>query len=148
MANNAEVDLVKLVADAQRVGQEHQKLTDAISEEHKAEAALLAKVVEAVRPALKALSSRLKVYERTWWPDGVSTDTQTRIRINPGSSGEIVRTNFWDNMQLGRSSIFKSVVEVWTKSGWVVLFELSQDRDFTHTLLRIKAAKVLQLRDT
>lgn len=55
---------------------QHSALTAAIDEEATAEAALLARVVELVRPALKALSSRLKASERVWWPTNVETASE------------------------------------------------------------------------
>jgi len=55
---------------------QHGALTEAIEEEATAEAALLARVVDLVRPALRALSSRLLASERVFWPDSVSTATE------------------------------------------------------------------------
>lgn len=55
---------------------QHGALVAAIDEETTAEAALLEKVVDLVRPALKALSSRLLASERVFWPDSVSTATE------------------------------------------------------------------------
>lgn len=55
---------------------QHGALVAAIEEEATAEAALLARVVDIVRPALRALSSRLLASERVFWPDNVSTATE------------------------------------------------------------------------
>jgi hypothetical protein len=58
------------------VAEQYATMQTAIEEERAAEADLLAQIVEAVRPALRALSSRLKASERTWWPDRVCTATE------------------------------------------------------------------------
>ena len=70
-----------LAALATQVGEQHDTMAEAFEEERAAEAALLEKIVDAVRPALKALSSRLKASERTWWP--TSTETATARTDHP-----------------------------------------------------------------
>ena len=66
---------------ARQVAEQHDTMNEAFEEERAAEAALLEKIVDAVRPALKALSSRLKASERTWWP--TSTETATERTDHP-----------------------------------------------------------------
>lgn len=61
---------------AAKVADQHGTMQAAIDEEREAEAQLLGQIVDAIRPALKALSSRLKASERVWWPDNVSTATE------------------------------------------------------------------------
>ena len=61
---------------ARQVAEQHVEMSDAISDERSAEEALLAQIVEAVRPALRALSNRLRASRRVWWPDNVSTATE------------------------------------------------------------------------
>ncbi len=61
---------------ASQVGEQHTVMTSAFEEERAAEAALLAQIVDAVRPALKALSNRLKASERVWWPTSVETASE------------------------------------------------------------------------
>ncbi len=58
------------------VAEQHGALQTAIADEREAEAQLLEKIVDAVRPALKALSSRIRATERVFWPDSVSTATE------------------------------------------------------------------------
>lgn len=65
-----------LAALAATVAGQHGELEAAVEEKRAAEAELLGKVVEAARPALRALSSRILRSERTWWPDSVSTATE------------------------------------------------------------------------
>ncbi|HPA50134.1 MAG TPA: hypothetical protein PLP50_00915 [Thermoanaerobaculia bacterium] len=61
---------------AANVAAQHDEMTAAVEEERAAEERLLGQLVEAVRPALRALSSRLLASERTFWPDNVSTATE------------------------------------------------------------------------
>lgn len=61
---------------ARTVADQHGTLAEAIADERDAEAALLAQIVESVRPALRALSSRLKASERTFWPDNAAPATE------------------------------------------------------------------------
>lgn len=63
---------------------QHGALAEAIEEEATAEAALLARVVDLVRPALRALSSRLLASERVFWPDSVSTATEKSFHEERG----------------------------------------------------------------
>jgi hypothetical protein len=70
-----------LAALATQVGAQHDTMAEAFEGERAAEAALLEQIVAAVRPALKALSSRLKASERTWWP--TSTETATERTDHP-----------------------------------------------------------------
>lgn len=58
------------------VAEQHATLQAAIDEQRQAEEELLEKLVESVRPALRALSSRLKASERMWWPTSVETATE------------------------------------------------------------------------
>jgi hypothetical protein len=68
--------LATLARLAPVVEAQHGALVAAIDEEATAEAALLERVVELVRPALKALSSRLKAGERVWWPTSTETASE------------------------------------------------------------------------
>ena len=61
---------------ARQVAAQHAEMTSAISDERAAEEELLARIVDSVKPALRALSSRLLASERTFWPDSVSTATE------------------------------------------------------------------------
>jgi hypothetical protein len=61
---------------SRKVAEQHSDLEAAVGEERAAEEELLGKLVDAVRPALKALSSRLKATERVWWPTSVETATE------------------------------------------------------------------------
>lgn len=61
---------------AANVAAQHDEMTAAVEEERAAEERLLGQLVEAVRPALRALSSRLLESERVWWPDNISTATE------------------------------------------------------------------------
>ena len=61
---------------ASHVSEQHTIMTSAFEEERDAEAALLGQIVDAVRPALKALSNRLKASERVWWPTNAETASQ------------------------------------------------------------------------
>ena len=68
--------LATLARLAPVVEAQHGALVAAIDEEATAEAALLARVVDLVRPALRALSSRLKASERVWWPTSTETASE------------------------------------------------------------------------
>lgn len=70
-----DIDLTKLAATAQTVATEHEALTSAITDRQKAEASLLARVVEALTPALPALVSPIRTSERTYWPTSATTAT-------------------------------------------------------------------------
>jgi len=67
------MDIENLAAKAATVAREYEAASEAIGDRHKAEAELLAVVVEKIKPALRALSSRIKAQERTWWPTNVTT---------------------------------------------------------------------------
>ena len=71
----------RLAALAAKVADQHGTMQAAIADAREAEAQLLAQIVDAVRPALKALSSRIKASERTWWP--TSTETATEKSYHP-----------------------------------------------------------------
>jgi hypothetical protein len=66
------------------VAEQHNRLTSAIGEERQAAAALLEKIVDASRPALRALSSRILASERVFWPDSVSTATERSFHDERG----------------------------------------------------------------
>lgn len=65
----------KLDTLSRAVAEQHATMEAAFEEERHAEEELLEKLVDAVRPALRALSSRLKASERTWWPTSAETTT-------------------------------------------------------------------------
>lgn len=67
--------LTTLAELAPRVAAQHEEHQAALAALAAEEAALLDRVVEIVRPALRALSSRPLVGQRTCWPDRVSTAT-------------------------------------------------------------------------
>ena len=69
-------ELAELAELAERVAQTHEEQLAAQDDEVKAEAELLGKIVMMVKPALRALSSRLPESYRLFWPDSVSTDTE------------------------------------------------------------------------
>lgn len=72
-----EISIPETLANlAANVAAQHDEMTAAVEEERAAEERLLGQLVEAVRPALRALSSRLLASERTFWPDNVSTATE------------------------------------------------------------------------
>lgn len=58
------------------VAEQHGTMQAAIDDERDAEKELLEKLVDTVRPALKALSSRLKSMETTFWPTSVEIATE------------------------------------------------------------------------
>ncbi|MBP7675762.1 MAG: hypothetical protein KBB14_05520, partial [Thermoanaerobaculia bacterium] len=66
----------KITNLSRSVAEQHSTMEAAFAEERAAEEDLLGQLVEAVRPALRALSSRLLASERTFWPDNISTATE------------------------------------------------------------------------
>lgn len=66
----------KLDSLARQVAAQHATMEAAFDEERDAEEAFLERVVAAVRPALRALSSKLKASERTYWVSSVETATE------------------------------------------------------------------------
>lgn len=72
-----EISIPETLANlAANVAAQHDEMTAAVEEERAAEEVLLGQLVDAVRPALRALSSRLLESERVWWPDNISTATE------------------------------------------------------------------------
>lgn len=71
------MDIENIAAKAAQVGSEYETSQAAIAERDAAEANLLEALIERIRPALRALSSRIQSRERTWWPDNASTATET-----------------------------------------------------------------------
>lgn len=69
-------DLSALASLANTVAAQHSELVDAVAAERAANVALLDAVVERIRPALRALASRIKTGERTWWIGTTHTDTE------------------------------------------------------------------------
>lgn len=69
-------ELKRLEQDAAKLGELAAEQEEATAAASRAEAELIKQIVELVKPALRALSSRVKVRERTWWPDSVSTATE------------------------------------------------------------------------
>ena len=74
----------KITNLSRSVAEQHATMEAAFEEERAAEEELLEKVVDAVRPALRALSSRLKATERTWWPTSVETATEKTYHAERG----------------------------------------------------------------
>jgi hypothetical protein len=70
-----EANITEITTLAGVVAAEHAASVEAHQAVTEAEADLLARVVEAVKPALRAVSSRRRVTERTFWPDRVCTET-------------------------------------------------------------------------
>jgi len=66
----------KITNLARSVAEQHSTMEAAFAEERAAEEDLLEKLVDAVRPALKALSSRLKASETTFWPTSAEIATE------------------------------------------------------------------------
>jgi hypothetical protein len=77
MNENIEQSIKSIEEKAQTVAAEFAEATNAQMAALKAEAALLEHVVEAVKPALKAISSRPEIAERTWWPTNTYATTET-----------------------------------------------------------------------
>jgi hypothetical protein len=71
----------KIATLSRSVAEQHATMEAAFDEERAAEEELLEKLVDAVRPALRALSSRLKASETTLWP--TSTETSTEKTSHP-----------------------------------------------------------------
>ncbi|MBK8593986.1 MAG: hypothetical protein IPN83_00040 [Holophagales bacterium] len=69
---------------ARQVSEQNVTMNEAFEEERAAEAALLEKIVESVRPALRALSNRLKASERVWWPTNVETANEKTFHPERG----------------------------------------------------------------
>lgn len=74
----------KITTLSRSVAEQHATMETAIAEERAAEGELLEKVVDAVRPALRALSSRILATERTWWPTSVETATDRSFHPERG----------------------------------------------------------------
>lgn len=74
----------KITNLSRSVAEQHATMEAAFAEERAAEEELLEKVVDAVRPALKALSSRILATERTWWPTSVETATDRSFHPERG----------------------------------------------------------------
>ena len=66
----------KITNLARSVAEQHSTMEAAFAEERAAEERLLGQLVDAVRPALKALSSRLKASETTFWPTSAEIATE------------------------------------------------------------------------
>lgn len=71
----------KITNLSRSVAAQHATMEAAFDEERAAEEELLEKLVETVKPALRALSSRLKASETTFWP--TSTETSTEKTYHP-----------------------------------------------------------------
>lgn len=69
---------------ARSVAEQHCTMQAAIEDERAAEKQLLEKLVDAVRPALKAICNRIKASERTWWPTSVETATEKKYHPERG----------------------------------------------------------------
>jgi hypothetical protein len=74
----SQVNLSELGTMAATVASQHAEYEAAVAAEEEADAALLTALVETVRPALRALSSRPQAYYHCWWVSNVKTDTETR----------------------------------------------------------------------
>lgn len=65
--------IAKLSPTVAKIADEH---SDAIEKERDAEAQVLAAAIETARPALWAITYKIKSSERTFWPDSVRTETE------------------------------------------------------------------------
>ena len=74
----------KLREDALAIASEHDELTRTTTQRQAAEARVLAGVVEAVRPALRAMASRIATSERT---SGLATDRQRECKTHHDTPG-------------------------------------------------------------
>lgn len=71
-----EVDLQKIAELSSTVAKLAEEHSDAIDKEREAEAQVLAAAIETARPALPAITAKIKTSERTFWPDSVRTETE------------------------------------------------------------------------
>ena len=74
----------KITNLSRSVAEQHATMEAAFDEERAAEEELLEKIVDASRPALRALSSRILASERVFWPDSVSTATERSFHDERG----------------------------------------------------------------
>ena len=76
--------LSKIGALAPKVAQEHEELTQAAEAERSAEVALLEHVIEAAKPALRALASKIKQSYHHWWIDNARGDEKDTFYAQRG----------------------------------------------------------------
>jgi hypothetical protein len=70
------MNIEQITVLASVVATEYTASTEAHAAAIEAEALLLERVVEAVRPALRAVSTKRRTSGRTWWPTNVETSTE------------------------------------------------------------------------
>jgi len=68
-----EENLITLASEAARVAATHKDAMTAFQAEEAARGALVRRIIQAVLPALPALSTRPVVGKRVWWPDNIRT---------------------------------------------------------------------------
>ena len=83
MDTNA-IDLQKLQEQALTVAAQHEEYTAALTAEQQAEAALLDATVEAIRPALRALASKIRTGYRSWWIGTTDIDSRSEYSDTRG----------------------------------------------------------------
>lgn len=88
MTTTTEAAIETIATLAPQVASAHEAQSAAFDEQIAAEAALLSRVVELARPALRALANRIQIGDRTWWPTNVQTATEREFA---DVSGVIVR---------------------------------------------------------
>jgi hypothetical protein len=77
------MNIEQIAALASVVATEHTDSTKAHAAVTEAEALLLERVVDAARPALRAVSTKRRTSGRTWWP----TNSETASEYTTGSAG-------------------------------------------------------------
>ena len=76
--------LSKIGALAPKVAQEHEEFTQAVAAEQSAKVALLEHVIEAAKPALRALASKITKSYRHWWIDNARGDSEDTFYADRG----------------------------------------------------------------
>lgn len=71
--------LARIETDAPRIAREGAELNVAQNAELDAEAAVLARAIELIKPALAALAHGIRASERTFWPDSAAPATRYTV---------------------------------------------------------------------
>jgi hypothetical protein len=95
MNDTLKEQIERIASTAERAGEQAARQEQAFSELESAEAALLDATVEAAKPGLRAVSSRIQIGHRQWWPDGsVCTNDEDQyldgrgLRVEGGGPSE------------------------------------------------------------
>ena len=78
------MDIEGLAVKAAQVSSEYEASVDAIAARNRAEAELLDALIAKVKPALRALSSRIQADERVFWPDNTRSASEKTWRAERG----------------------------------------------------------------